>query len=251
MKLGIVGLGRMGAAMRERLRRGGHEVTGFDLNAEVSDVASVGELVAGLAAPRVVWLMAPAGEATEGLVAELGELLAAGDILVDGGNSLYKDSIRRGETLAERGIRFLDAGVSGGIWGLENGFCVMVGGERAAFEAVEPAIATLAPEDGYLHAGPSGAGHYVKMIHNGIEYGLMQAYAEGFDLLARTTKTSTSRRSPSCGNTAPWCARGCWSSPGGRSPKTPSWRTSSRTSRTPARAAGRPSRPSSGACRRA
>ena len=183
MKLGIVGLGRMGAAMRERLRRGGHEVTGFDLNAEVSDVASLEELVAGLAAPRVVWLMAPAGEATEGLVAELGELLAAGDILVDGGNSLYKDSIRRGEMLAERGIRFLDAGVSGGIWGLENGFCVMVGGERAAFEAVEPAIATLAPEDGYLHAGPSGAGHYVKMIHNGIEYGLMQAYAEGFDLL--------------------------------------------------------------------
>ena len=183
MKLGIVGLGRMGAAMRERLRRGGHEVTGFDLNAEVSDVASLEELVTGLAAPRVVWLMAPAGEATEGLVAELGELLAAGDILVDGGNSLYKDSIRRGETLAERGIRLLDAGVSGGIWGLENGFCVMVGGERAAFEAVEPAIATLAPEDGYLHAGPSGAGHYVKMIHNGIEYGLMQAYAEGFDLL--------------------------------------------------------------------
>ena len=183
MKLGIVGLGRMGAAMRERLRRGGHEVTGFDLNAEVSDVASLEELVAGLAAPRVVWLMAPAGEATEGLVAELGELLAEGDILVDGGNSLYKDSIRRGETLAERGIRLLDAGVSGGIWGLENGFCVMVGGERAAFEAVEPAIATLAPEDGYLHAGPSGAGHYVKMIHNGIEYGLMQAYAEGFDLL--------------------------------------------------------------------
>ena len=183
MKLGIVGLGRMGAAMRERLRRGGHEVTGFDLNAEVSDVASVGELVAGLASPRVVWLMAPAGEATEGLVAELGELLTEGDILVDGGNSLYKDSIRRGEMLAERGIRFLDAGVSGGIWGLENGFCVMVGGERTAFEAVEPAIATLAPEDGYLHAGPSGAGHYVKMIHNGIEYGLMQAYAEGFDLL--------------------------------------------------------------------
>ena len=183
MQLGIVGLGRMGAAMRERLRRGGHEVTGFDLNAEVSDVASLHELVDGLDAPRVIWLMAPAGEATEALVAELSGLLAAGDILVDGGNSLYKDSIRRGEMLAERGIRFLDAGVSGGIWGLENGFCVMVGGDRDAFEVVEPVIATLAPEDGYLHAGPSGAGHYVKMIHNGIEYGLMQAYAEGFDLL--------------------------------------------------------------------
>ena len=183
MQLGIVGLGRMGAAMRERLRRGGHEVTGFDLNAEVSDVASLHELVDGHDAPRVIWLMAPAGEATEALVAELSGLLAAGDILVDGGNSLYKDSIRRGEMLAERGIRFLDAGVSGGIWGLENGFCVMVGGDRDAFEVVEPVIATLAPEDGYLHAGPSGAGHYVKMIHNGIEYGLMQAYAEGFDLL--------------------------------------------------------------------
>ena len=183
MQLGIVGLGRMGAAMRERLRRGGHEVTGFDLNAEVSDVASLHELVDILDAPRVVWLMAPAGEATEALVAEMAALLGAGDILVDGGNSLYKDSIRRGEMLAERGIRFLDAGVSGGIWGLENGFCVMVGGDRDAFEVVEPAIATLAPEDGYLHVGPGGAGHYVKMIHNGIEYGLMQAYAEGFDLL--------------------------------------------------------------------
>ncbi len=183
MQLGIVGLGRMGAAMRERLRRGGHEVSGYDLNAEVSDVASLGELVDGLDAPRVVWLMAPAGEATEALVEELAGLLDAGDTLVDGGNSLYRDSIRRGEMLAERGIAFLDAGVSGGIWGLENGFCVMVGGDRDAFEAVEPAIATLAPEDGYLHVGPSGSGHYVKMIHNGIEYGLMQAYAEGFDLL--------------------------------------------------------------------
>ena len=183
MQLGIVGLGRMGAAMRERLRRGGHEVTGFDLNAEVSDVASLRELVDGLDAPRVVWLMAPAGETTEALVGELAGLLGAGDVLVDGGNSLYKDSVRRGEMVAERGIRYLDAGVSGGIWGLENGFCVMVGGDRDAFEAVEPAIATLAPEDGYLHVGPSGAGHYVKMIHNGIEYGLMQAYAEGFDLL--------------------------------------------------------------------
>ena len=184
MQLGIVGLGRMGAAMRERLRRGGHDVTGYDLNAEVSDVASLGDLVEGLDAPRVVWLMAPAGDATEALVEELAALLDAGDTLVDGGNSLYRDSIRRGEMLAGRGIRFLDAGVSGGIWGLENGFCVMVGGDRDAFEAVEPAIATLAPEDGYLHVGPSGAGHYVKMIHNGIEYGLMQAYAEGFDLLA-------------------------------------------------------------------
>ncbi len=183
MQLGIVGLGRMGAAMRERLRRGGHDVTGYDLDAEVSDVATVQALVDGLEAPRVVWLMAPAGDATEGLVENLAGLLGPGDILVDGGNSLYKDSIRRGEMLAGRGVRFLDAGVSGGIWGLDNGFCIMVGGDRDAFDVVEPAIATLAPEDGYLHVGPSGAGHYVKMVHNGIEYGLMQAYAEGFELL--------------------------------------------------------------------
>ena len=183
MQLGIAGLGRMGAAMRERLRRGGHEVTGYDLDASVSDVASLAELVERLDEPRAVWLMAPAGEATEGLVTELAGLLAAGDVLVDGGNSLYKDSVRRGAMLAERGVRFLDAGVSGGVWGLDNGFCVMVGGDREAFEAVEPAIATLAPEGGYLHVGPSGAGHYVKMIHNGIEYGMMQALAEGFDLL--------------------------------------------------------------------
>ena len=146
-------------------------------------MASLAGLVAGLDEPRAVWLMAPAGEATEGLVTELAGLLAAGDVLVDGGNSLYKDSVRRGAMLAERGVRFLDAGVSGGVWGLDNGFCVMGGGDREAFEAVEPAIATLAPEGGYLHVGPSGAGHYVMMIHNGFEYGMMQALAEGFDLL--------------------------------------------------------------------
>ena len=183
MKLGIVGLGRMGAGMRERLRRGGHDVVGFDLNPDVSDVESLEALVESLEAPRVVWLMVPSGEPTEEMVQQVAGLLSEGDIVVDGGNSLYKDSIRRAEMLAERGIRFLDAGTSGGIWGLEVGFCLMVGGPEDAFAVVEPAFAALAPEDGYAHVGPSGAGHYTKMIHNGIEYGMMQAYAEGFDLL--------------------------------------------------------------------
>ena len=252
MQLGIVGLGRMGAAMRERLRRGGHEVTGYDLNAEVSDVASAQALVEDLDAPRVVWLMAPAGDATEALVGELAGLLAPGDVLVDGGNSLYKDSIRRGEMLAERGVRFLDAGVSGGIWGLDNGFCIMVGGDRDAFEAVEPAIATLAPEDGYLHVGPSGSGHYVKMIHNGIEYGLMQAYAEGFDLLrAYDEDLDLPAVAELWQHAGSWFGRGCSSSPGARSPTTRGSTGSRRTSRTQARGGGRPSRPSSGACPRA
>ena len=183
MKLGIVGLGRMGAGMRERLRRAGHEVVGFDHHPDVSDVASLEALVESLEAPRVVWLMVPSGEPTEEMVQRVAGLLSEGDIVVDGGNSLYKDSIRRAEMLAERGIRFLDAGTSGGIWGLEIGFCLMVGGPDDAFAVVEPALAALAPEDGYAHVGPSGAGHYTKMIHNGIEYGMMQAYAEGFDLL--------------------------------------------------------------------
>ena len=183
MKLGIVGLGRMGAGMRERLRRGGHDVVGFDLNPDVSDVESLEALVESLGAPRVVWLMVPSGEPTEEMVQRVAGLLSEGDIVVDGGNSLYKDSIRRAEMLAERGIRFLDAGTSGGIWGLEVGFCLMVGGPEDAFAMVEPAFAALAPEDGYAHVGPSGAGHYTKMIHNGIEYGMMQAYAEGFDML--------------------------------------------------------------------
>ncbi len=183
MKLGIVGLGRMGAGMRERLRRGGHDVVGFDLNPDVSDVESLEALVESLEAPRVVWLMVPSGQPTEEMVQRVAGLLSEGDIVVDGGNSLYKDSIRRAGMLAERGIRFLDAGTSGGVWGLEIGFCLMVGGPEDAFAVVEPALAALAPEDGYAHVGPSGAGHYTKMIHNGIEYGMMQAYAEGFDLL--------------------------------------------------------------------
>ena len=183
MKLGMIGLGRMGAGLSERLRSGGHEVVGFDRDPELSDVDSLAELVKRLPAPRVGWMMVPAGEPTEDTVKALADLLDAGDIVVDGGNSNYRDSIRRAGELSERGIEFLDAGTSGGIWGLELGFCLMVGGSAEAFAAVEPVFATLAPEGGYAHVGPVGAGHFTKMVHNGIEYGMMQAYAEGFDLL--------------------------------------------------------------------
>jgi len=183
MKLGLIGLGRMGAGIAERLRRAGHAVVGFDQNPDLSQVASLEELVATLSPPRVVWVMVPSGDPTEGTLRELAGLVAAGDILIDGGNSYYKDSVRRAAELNERGIKFLDIGVSGGIWGLDVGFCLMAGGPRDAFDTVEPMLKTLAPEGGYGYIGPSGAGHFVKMVHNGIEYGMLQAYAEGFDLL--------------------------------------------------------------------
>ena len=183
MKIGLVGLGRMGAGMAERLRRTGHEVVGYDRNPEVSEVRSLEELAGALSPPRVVWVMVPAGEPTEWTLKQLADLVSSGDILIDGGNSYYKDSMRRAKELGARGVRFLDMGTSGGIWGLEVGFCLMAGGPRDAFEAVEPILRALAPENGYAHVGPSGAGHFTKMVHNGIEYGLLQAYAEGFDLL--------------------------------------------------------------------
>jgi 6-phosphogluconate dehydrogenase len=173
----------MGAGIAERLRRAGHEVVGYDRNPAVSEVASLAELVKSLPPPRVVWVMVPAGEATDGTLRELAGLAGAGDILVDGGNSYYKDSMRWAEELSQHAIKFLDVGTSGGIWGLEIGFCLMTGGPRDAFETLEPILKTLAPEGGYAHVGPSGAGHFVKMVHNGIEYGMLQAYAEGFDLL--------------------------------------------------------------------
>jgi 6-phosphogluconate dehydrogenase len=173
----------MGAGIAERLRRDGHEVVGFDRNPDVSQVASLAELVATLSPPRVVWVMVPSGDPTEGTLRELAGLVSAGDILIDGGNSYYKDSVRRAAELNERGIKFLDIGTSGGIWGLDVGFCLMAGGPRDAFDTVEPVLKTLAPEGGYGYIGPSGAGHFVKMVHNGIEYGMLQAYAEGFDLL--------------------------------------------------------------------
>jgi 6-phosphogluconate dehydrogenase len=188
MKIGMVGLGRMGAGMTERLRRGGHEVVGYDRNPDVTDVPSLAALAAALPAPRVVWLMVPSGDATEATLRDIAALLSAGDIAIDGGNSNYKDSQRRGRELGERGIRFLDVGTSGGIWGLGEGFCLMAGGPRDAFDHVEPVLRALAPADGYAYVGPSGAGHYCKMVHNGIEYGMLQAYAEGFDLLQSATE---------------------------------------------------------------
>ena len=183
MKLGMIGLGRMGTGMSERLRRGGHEVDGFDARPDVSEVPTLAALVEALPAPRVAWVMVPSGGPTEASVQELAGLLEPGDVAVDGGNSNYKDSMRRGRDLGERGLGFLDAGVSGGIWGLEEGFCLMVGGDAGHVAILQPVFDTLAPQGGFVHSGPVGAGHFTKMVHNGIEYGLMHAYGEGYELL--------------------------------------------------------------------
>ena len=210
MRLAIVGLGRMGGNIARRLMRGGHACVAFDRDArQVSELAGEGAegasdlagVVGKLAAPRSVWVMLPAGKPTDDTIAALGELLAAGDTIIVGGNSFYRDDIRRARALGAKGIDYLDVGTSGGVWGLERGYCLMVGGARAAFERHDPIFETLAPglgqlprtrrsesadgraEHGYIHAGPVGAGHFVKMVHNGIEYGLMQAYAEGFNIL--------------------------------------------------------------------
>lgn len=187
MQIGMVGLGRMGANMAERLRRGGHDVVGYDRDPKVSQVASLSELIGKLAAPRTVWLMVPAGAPTEQSIKEVAGLLQRGDLVVDGGNSNFRDSMRRGAELEKRGLMFVDAGTSGGVWGLENGYCLMAGGSDAAFARIEPALKTLAPEDGYAHVGPVGAGHFVKMAHNGIEYAMLEAYAEGFEILEAST----------------------------------------------------------------
>jgi 6-phosphogluconate dehydrogenase len=194
MEIGFVGLGRMGGNMVQRLLRGGHRVVAWDPNAaSVAEVAGsgaitasgLGDVVAKLRdRPRAVWIMVPAGNPTEQVLRDLGAALERGDIVVDGGNSYYKESVRRGALLRERGIQFIDSGTSGGIWGLENGYCLMVGGDAAACAHLEPVFTTLAPPDGYARMGESGSGHFVKMIHNGIEYGLMEAYAEGFEILA-------------------------------------------------------------------
>jgi 6-phosphogluconate dehydrogenase len=195
MELGLVGLGRMGANMARRLRRGGISLFAWNRNATVTEalaretglvgVANITELVAKLPAPRVIWLMLPAGEVTEQHLTQIMPLLAAGDLVVDGANSYYKDSVRRAGLLAERGVQFVDAGVSGGVWGLENGYALMLGGEVKSIALLRPVIEALAPapDRGWLHCGPGGSGHFVKMIHNGIEYGMMQAYAEGFALM--------------------------------------------------------------------
>jgi 6-phosphogluconate dehydrogenase len=183
MQIGLVGLGRMGGNMVKRLRRDKHDVIGYDRNPAISDVGSLSELVGRLVAPRTVWVMVPAGDPTEQTIQELAGLLAAGDLIVDGGNSNFRDSMRRASELEKRGLLFVDAGTSGGVWGLEIGYCLMVGGSEEAFKRVEPALKTLAPKDGYAHVGPAGAGHFTKMVHNGIEYAMLQALAEGFEIL--------------------------------------------------------------------
>jgi len=211
MQLGMIGLGRMGANMARRLMRGGHQCVVYDRSADAvkalaadgaAGADSLAALVRGLAKPRAVWVMVPAGAPTESTVMELGSLLEAGDTVIDGGNSYFKDDIRRAQALAARHVTYVDAGTSGGVFGLERGYCMMVGGDTAVVQRLDPIFKTLAPgrgtvertpgrdqhpggtaEDGYLHCGPVGAGHFVKMVHNGIEYGIMQAIAEGFDIM--------------------------------------------------------------------
>lgn len=192
MELGFIGLGKMGMNMVTRLLQGGHRVVVYNRETAAIDEAakrgavasnSIKELVQKLPSPKVVWLMIPAGDPVEKSIEELMPILSTGDLVIDGGNSNFHDSMRRAQLLSTKGIGFCDAGTSGGIWGLKNGYCLMVGGTPADFKKIEPALKTLAPPDGYLHAGAPGAGHFAKMVHNGIEYGLMQAYAEGFEIL--------------------------------------------------------------------
>ena len=210
MQLGMIGLGRMGANMVRRLLKHQHECFVFDHNQDnvaklveegATGAASLEELIEKMAAPRAVWIMVPSGAATEGTVGDLAKLLSRGDTIIDGGNSFYKDDVRRAHALEEKGITYLDCGTSGGIWGVERGYCLMIGGDKDAYQRIEPVFSTLAPgmgdvgrtpgrpenrgtaENGYIYCGPAGAGHFVKMIHNGIEYGIMQAYAEGFDIM--------------------------------------------------------------------
>jgi 6-phosphogluconate dehydrogenase len=210
MRIGVIGLGRMGGNISRRLMRGGHEIVAFDLNQEsVQELETDGAIaatsledaVSRLEAPRIFWIMLPAGAATERTIAYLRTILQAGDVIIDGGNTFFKDDVRRSKECREHGIHYVDVGTSGGVWGLERGYCLMIGGEKQVVEMLDPIFDTLAPgfgtidrttgrqgtdnraERGYIHAGPAGAGHFVKMVHNGIEYGLMQAYAEGFAIL--------------------------------------------------------------------
>lgn len=192
MRIAMIGMGRMGMNMARRLLRGGHEVVAYNRTPRKTDeiaaegavpAYSLSELAGELPTPRMAWMMLPAGPAVDEHLIRLKEILSPGDIVVDGGNTCFKDDLDRAQMLAEKGIRFLDVGVSGGIWGLENGYCLMIGGPREAYQLLEPVFEALAPKEGYLHCGPAGAGHFLKMVHNGIEYGMMQAYGEGFQIL--------------------------------------------------------------------
>jgi 6-phosphogluconate dehydrogenase len=188
MQIGLIGLGKMGANMAERLRQGGHEVIGYDRDPNSNrNVDSLDALVAALDAPRAVWVMVPSGEPTRATIADLGSHLEAGDTIVDGGNSPYTDDQKHAGELLLKGVRYIDAGVSGGVWGLTEGYALMVGGEPDAIAQLQPVFDTLKPEGegGFVHAGPVGAGHFVKMVHNGIEYGMMQAYGEGYELMKK------------------------------------------------------------------
>ena len=208
MQIGIIGLGRMGANIGRRLMAAGHKVVGFDRSPSAvaaltgaGAAAGLADLVGKLAPPRTVWVMLPAGKITEATIEALSKLMESGDVIIDGGNTFWQDDVRRGKALGQRGIHYIDVGTSGGVWGIDRGYCMMIGGDKAVVDRLDPIFATLAPgigdiprtagrdgrdpriEQGYIHAGPVGAGHFVKMVHNGIEYGLMQAYAEGFDIL--------------------------------------------------------------------
>ena len=208
MQIALVGLGRMGANIARRLMKNGHSVVGYDASPEAVKglegaiaAASLEDVVRKLSAPRVVWVMLPSGKITEDTIATLGKLLSKGDVIIDGGNTFYKDDIRRAHALHDKGIAYVDVGTSGGVWGLDRGYCMMIGGDKAVVDRLDPIFKCLAPgagdiaktpnrdkadprvSEGYMHAGPPGAGHFVKMVHNGIEYGLMQAYAEGFDIM--------------------------------------------------------------------
>lgn len=188
MHIGLIGLGKMGFNMRERMRNGGIEVTGYDRNPDIADVSSIDELIAALPSPRLVWVMVPSGDITDAVIGELGEKLSAGDMVIDGGNSRFTEDQKHAIFLASKDIRFADCGVSGGVWGLQNGYGLMAGGSDEDIEFAMPVFDALRPEgeraDSFVHVGGIGAGHYAKMVHNGIEYGLMQAYAEGYELLA-------------------------------------------------------------------
>ncbi len=192
MKIGFIGLGKMGMNMVQRLRNDNHDIVAYARTAATvkkaeamgaEGAASLQDVIKKLEKPRIVWLMVPSGNATEDNINQMSEMLDSGDILIDGGNSMYKDSVRRAAELKKKNISFLDVGTSGGIWGLQIGYCMMIGGEKNIFEKAEPLFKTLAPENGYAHVGPNGAGHFVKMVHNGIEYAMLQAYAEGFEIM--------------------------------------------------------------------
>ncbi|GAA3210282.1 decarboxylating 6-phosphogluconate dehydrogenase [Streptomyces sp. XM83C] len=195
MQIGLVGLGKMGGNMRERLRNAGHEVVGYDTDPERSDVKNLVELADRLAAPRAVWVMVPAGRVTQSVIDQLSGILKPGDVVIDGGNSRWTDDEKHAEELGKRGIAFIDAGVSGGVWGLENGYALMVGGDKEHVDRLKPIFEALKPEGpyGFVHAGRVGAGHFAKMVHNGIEYAMMQAYAEGWELLEKVPSVESVR----------------------------------------------------------